>query len=104
MFKEIKTFANEHKKEIVIGTGVLIGTIGLGFLCRGLINDFRSRKSFTQVLNNPGVKKAVKPKWDPGRDCIMRFFVEGTEEFLGEAQCKESYVKDILDIVVSEAF
>lgn len=32
-----------------------------------------------------------------GRNCVMKFFVEDTGEFLGEEKCYESYVRDILD-------
>lgn len=104
MLENAKKFAKEHKKEIIIGTLTVAGAIAVGFICRSVVKDARAYKKSIARLSETVVEKLVKPKWDPGRDCVMRFFVEGTEEFLGEVQCAEAFVRNMLDCCASEAF
>lgn len=94
MFEKTKNFVKTHKKEIAIGACCIVGAVAIGLIFHQTMKGAKTAEKVAKGM----LKEAPPPALDFGRDCIMKFFVEGTGEFLGEAACTETYVQDILEM------
>lgn len=95
-----KEFLSRNKWKIAGGAAAIVLTVIVG----KKVVKANSHKDVTDIIGFPTEEVSVIAKankedipFDYGRDCVMKFFVEDTGEFLGEAFCTESYAKDMID-------
>ena len=90
---KVKEFLVKNKWKIVGGTAAVVLTVIIG-------KKIVKKKDAVPFIEGTEMTIAKVNEndipVDSGRDCVMKFFVEETGEFLGEDYCTETFVNDIL--------
>lgn len=93
-YKKASEWYNEH---FILGT--ILSAVGSGAIM-GLGCVIASKASKAKPEDNSEETRAqpeLEEKWDPGRDCTMKFIVDETGECLGEIPCTEYYAMEEID-------
>lgn len=97
-----KAFGKKHWKKFAIGgAAFLAGVVLWKVVGKSADDELLGVYDITgpEPVKIDESELAGKFPWEEnlGRNCVMKFFVEETGEFLGEEKCTESFVRDILD-------